>query len=301
MDRLEAMSLLIEVTDGGSLSAASRRLGVPLATLSRKISELEAHLNARLLIRSSRRTSLTEAGQSYVAACRRILEQVGEAERAASGEFTAPKGHLTLTAPIVFGRLHVLPVVTEFLAAYPEITLRLTLADHVVDMQAGHIDAALRIGHLPDSALTALRVGEVRRVTCASPSYLAAHGTPRTPADLRRHHCITFEGLASPGSWRFHTAKGAEAFAVTSRLTVNTAEAAADAAMAGLGITRLLSYQVTAPRRAGALVLLLEDFEPPAAPVSLVYDGQGPLALKTRAFLDFAAPRLRAGIAADAE
>ena len=298
MDRLEAMSVLLVVVDAGSLSAASRRLGAPLATVSRKVLELEAHLKTRLLIRSSRRVTLTEAGRSYVAACRRILDDVGEAERTAAGEYTAPKGDLLITAPIVFGRLHVLPIVADFLKAYPEISVRLNLSDRVVNLMEEHIDVALRIGELPDSSLTATKVGAIRRIVCASPGYLAARGTPPHPTDLVAHDCVTFEGLMSPQEWTFRITKADTPVAIRSRLVVNTAEAAVDAAIAGLGITRVLSYQVEAARRASQLTLFLEAFEPPPSPVSLVYASQGLLPLKTRAFLDFAAQRLRARIAA---
>ena len=159
MDRLESMTTLLAAIDAGSLSAGSRRLGMPLATVSRKVSELESHLKTKLLHRSSRRLSLTDAGRSYVAACRRILDDIGEAERTAAGEYSAPRGGLVITAPVVFGRLHVLPVVLEFLAAYPDIDIRLAMADRVINLHDDQIDLAVRIGDLPDSSLLALRVG----------------------------------------------------------------------------------------------------------------------------------------------
>lgn len=294
MDRLDAMTVLIAVVDAGSLSAAARRLGMPLATVSRKIGELEGHLKTRLLTRTTRQLSLTEAGRSYVAACRRILEDVGEAERAATGEYSEPKGELAITAPVVFGRLHVLPVVAEFLARYPEIGVRIMLADSIVNLLEEHVDLAARIGELPDSALVAMRVGAIRRVVCASPDYLAAHGVPAHPRDLAAHACITSDGLTSARSWAFWLGKEAVSLPVRSRLVLNTAEAAIDAAMLGVGLTRVLSYQVASAVREGKLQVVLEAFEPPPWPVSLVHAGQAPLPLKLRAFLDFAAPRLRA-------
>jgi DNA-binding transcriptional LysR family regulator len=300
MDRLDSMSTLLAVVETGSLSAASRRLGTPLATVSRRISELEAHLKTRLLNRSSRQLSLTEAGRSYVAACKRILEEVGEAERAASGEYSAPKGDLVVTAPIVFGRLHVLAVVLEFLKLYPDIDVRIVLADRVFNLLEEHVDLAVRIGELPDSSLVATRVGFVRRVVCASPAYFAARGTPQTPGDLVGHDCIAFEGLTSAGEWIFTAGKSTVSVAIRSRLIVNTAEAAIDAATAGIGITRVLSYQIAAGTRAGTLAVALRAFEPAPAPVSLVYTGQPPLPLKLRAFLDFAAPRLKQRLTQDA-
>ncbi|MDF2997101.1 MAG: LysR family transcriptional regulator protein [Xanthobacteraceae bacterium] len=297
MDRLDAMSVLLAVVDEGSLSAAARKLRAPLATVSRKVSELEAHLRTRLLVRSSRRVSLTEAGRGYVEASRRILEQVSEAERTAAGEYAAPKGELTVTAPVVFGRQHVLPVVVDFLKAYPEIDLRLVLADRVVNLVDDHIDLAVRIGELPDSGLHASRLGAIRRVTCASPAYLADRGRPLRPEDLEAHDCITFEGLSAVRAYRFRTAKGEVSVPIHARLTVNTAEAAIDAAIAGLGLTRVLSYQIVAAERAGLIEVVLREYEPEPWPVHLVYLGQGLLPLKLRAFLDFAAPRLKARLA----
>lgn len=298
MDRLEAMSVLLAAVDAGSLSAASRQLGMPLATVSRKVLDLEAHLKTRLLIRSSRRIALTDAGRSYVAACRGILDDVGEAERAAAGEYSTPKGDLLITAPIVFGRLHVLPVIAEFLKAYPDISVRMMLADRVVNLLEEHVDVALRIGELPDSGLMATKVGSIGRVVCASPAYLASRGTPASPRDLVKHDCITFEGLMSPQTWSFRIGKADTPIAVHSRLVVNTAEAAIDAAVAGLGVTRVLSYQTAQARRAGTLAVVLDKFAPAPSPASLVYSGQGLLPLKTRAFLDFAAPLLRERISA---
>ncbi|UEM03050.1 LysR family transcriptional regulator [Skermanella rosea] len=293
MDRFEAMSVLLAVVEAGSLSAGARRLGQPLATVSRKVADLERHLHTRLLVRTSRRIGLTDAGRAYVAASKRILEQVEEAERTASGEYREPRGELNVTAPIVFGRRHLLPIALEFLAAHAEIDLRLLLIDRSVALHEEHIDLALRIGVLDDSTLVATRVGSIRRVLCASPDYLARRGTPRTPEDLAGHDGIEFRGTPADPDWRH--SRGVAVPRV--RLAVNTAEAAVDAAVAGLGITRLLSYQVADEVRSGALVPVLEPFGPAPVPVSLVYPEQGMLPLKVRAFLDWAAPRLRARLA----
>ncbi len=293
MDRLDSMQVLITAVEAGSLSAAGRRLGIPLATVSRKVSELESHLRTQLLTRTRRGLTLTDAGRSYVAACKRILEEVGEAERAASGEYSAPKGDLIIAAPIVFGRLHVLPIVIEFLKTYSDIDIRMALADRVTNLFEEQVDVAVRIAELPDSSLIATRVGLIRRVVCGSPAYFAARGTPKRPAELGAHDCITFDGRASPEAWTFRMRKEDASVEIHSRLTVNTAEAAIDAAIAGLGITRVLSYQVAAAIRAGALAIALTEFEPSPWPVSLVFAGQRLLPLKLRAFLDFAAPRLR--------
>jgi DNA-binding transcriptional LysR family regulator len=296
VDRFESMSVLLTVVEAGSLSAAGRRLGMPLATVSRKISELEMRLNTRLFNRSSRHITLTDAGQSYVAASKRILEDLREAELAASGEYSVPKGDLIVTAPIVFGRLHVLPIAIEFLRAFPDIDIRIALADRVTNILEEHVDLAVRIGELPDSSLVARRVGSIRRVVCASPAYLAERGTPKTPGELGAHDCITFEGMTSPDAWSFTIAKSDASVAIHSRLIVNTAEAAIDAAVARVGITRVLSYQIANEVRAGALAIVLQKFEPAPWPVSLVHTGHRLLPLKLRAFLDFATPRLKSRI-----
>lgn len=303
MDRLDAMRTLIGAVDGGSLSAAARRLGMPLATVSRKVSELEDHLQAQLVVRTRRGLRLTEAGDAYVLACRRILEAVEDAERAAAGEYRVPRGHLTITAPLLFGKLHVEPVILDFLKAYPEIRVRLVLDDHVVNIADDHIDAAVRIGPLPDSANRVTRLGEVTWVVCASPDYLEARGEPPTPQDLARHDCVMFEGrqstsLWSSEVWQFGSGATALSMPIQPRFRVNTAEAAINAAMAGAGIVRLLSYQVAEARALGALRTILTTFEPPAIPVQLVHPGHALPPLKLRAFLDFASPRLRAALRA---
>jgi len=294
MDRFESMAILVAAVDAGSLSAAARRLGRPLTTVSRRISDLEAHLGTRLLNRSSRRLTLTDAGRSYVTACQRILEDVKEAERAAAGEYSTPRGELTVTAPFVFGRLHVLPIVSEFLKAYPEIDIRLVLADRLVSLFEEQIDLAVRIGDLPDSGLIATRMGAIRRVICASPTYFSAHGMPKNPADLTAHDCVTFEGLMAPEAWTFMIGRSRASVPIHSRLIVNTAEAAIDAAIAGVGITRVLSYQISMALRAGKLTIALQECEPEPWPVNLVYGGGGLVPLKLRAFIDFTAPRLKA-------
>ncbi|WP_395063217.1 LysR family transcriptional regulator [Paraburkholderia silvatlantica] len=298
MNRLEAMAILVSVADAGSLSAAARRLDMPLATVSRKVGELESHLKTRLFHRTTRKLSLTEAGSAYVAACRRILEDIGEAERAATGEYAAPKGELVVTAPVAFGRLHVVPVVAEFLAHYPEIDINLLLTDRVVHLMDEHADVAVRIGELPDSTLVATRVGAVRRVICASPAYLAKHGVPAEPADLSGHECITFEALASLRAWAFGSGKSEQSVPVHSRLAVNTADAAIEAAILGVGLIRVLSYQVAHAVRANALRVVLDAFEAAPLPIHLVHAGQAPLPLKLRAFLDFMSPRLKARMSA---
>ncbi|MBB97842.1 MAG: LysR family transcriptional regulator [Rhodobacteraceae bacterium] len=292
-DRLTSMSMLVACVDAGSLSAGARKLGLPLATVSRRVADLETHLGAALLNRSVRGLTLTDSGAAYVAACRRVLDDVAEAERIASGEFVAPRGLLQLSAPIVFGRLHVLPVVTAFLQAYPEVDVRLDQTDRTINLHEDHIDAAVRIGNLPDSTLKARRIGYVRRVVCASPAYLAQRRAPGDPQDLADHDCISFETLRPGTRWTFDTDGETSTVQIRPRLTVTTAEAAVDAAVAGAGVTRVLSYQVARAVAAGQLVVLLDAHERAPWPVNLVYRA-GPVPRKLRAFIDFAAPRLDA-------
>ena len=295
MDRLEAMSMLLLTVDRGSLSAAGRELRVPLPTLSRKISELEAVLGTRLLIRTTRKLSLTDAGVAYIAAARRILEQVEDAERTAAGEFITPKGELVMTAPILFGRLHVLPVVSEFLATFPEITIRLVLTDRNAHLVDDHVDMAVRIGALPDSSMVATRVGTMRTIICASRALLAGHGTPASPHDLSRLPCVSFQLLTPAPDWRFPAArsKGVIEVPVNVRLSVTTADAAVDAAIAGVGATRVLGYQAAAAIARGDLRTILEGFEPEPLPVNLIHASHGRMPLKMRSFLDFASSRLK--------
>lgn len=293
MDRIGAMRVVIAAVDAGSLSAAGRHLGLPLATVSRKVSELEAHLGTQIFLRSSRRLTLTVAGSAYAEACRRIIEDLDEAERAASGEFTEPRGGLVIAAPIVFGRLHVLPVVSAFLSAYPNIDVRLVQSDRVEDLVEDHIDVAIRIGDLPVSNLISAKLGEIRHVVCASPAYLKSGLNLGSPTDLVHHDCVTFEKLNNADHWSFVDGDVPLSVTVHSRLVVNTAEAAIDAAIAGAGITRVLSYQVARELAKGSLVTALKNFEPAASPIHLVYAGGRRMPIKLRAFLDFSAPRLR--------
>ena len=288
------MSVFAAVVDGGSLSAAGRRLNVPLATISRKLADLESHLKTRLITRSTRKLALTDAGRDYLAACRQILEQVDEAERAASGAYADVRGLLVVAAPVVFGRLHIVPVAAAFLEQYPEVDIQLRLGDRNVHLIDEHVDLALRVGALPDSGLVATPVASIRRVVCASPGYLQRFGTPHSPDDLAAHRCISFDGLDAASAWIFGGRGGEKrTVAVHSRLTVSTADAAIAAAILGLGLTRVLSYQVSDALHDGRLVRVLADDEPEAVPASLLYPGQGRLPMKTRAFVDFAVGRIR--------
>jgi len=293
LDRLDAMAVLLAAVESGSLSKASKKLRVPLATVSRKVSELESHLNATLLVRSAKGLELTPAGRSYVTAAKSILEQLNEAERTASGEYTEPKGDLVVTAPMMFGRLNVLPVVARFLDAYPDVSVGLVLTDRVAHFLEDQVDVALRIGPLPDSSLVATRLGTVRHVICASPGYLAAHGAPSSPDDLARHKVVAFQSISALSTWMFESGGIELPASFRSRLSVNTIDAAIDVALCDAGLVRAVSYQVADHVRAGRLVLVLEEYKTKLRPVHLVYDAQNRLPLKLRAFVDFVVPRLR--------
>jgi DNA-binding transcriptional LysR family regulator len=297
MDRFEAMRTLVAAVDGGSLSAASRALGIPLPTVSRRVADLEALLGAPLVVRTSRRLLTTEAGAAYVAVARRLLEDLTEAERAASGEYRAPRGELLVTAPIRFGTLHVAPVVHAFLAAFPDVRVRLALSDDVVDLVAAQIDIAVRIGPLPDSRLMARRVGAIRWMIVASPAYLARRGTPRRIDEISGHDCIAFEGLVLDREWPFAVRGRPRTVAIAPRFSVNTADAVIDGAVAGLGLACVASYQAAAAMRAGTLVPVLEAYLPPPVPVHLLRAARSPPPLKLRAFIDYVAPRLARSLA----
>ena len=293
MDRFESMSAFVAVVEAGSFSAASRKLGTPLATISRKVSEVEDLLKVSLITRSPRKLTLTDTGQQYYETCRRLLDELSEAERIASGEFRTPRGELIITVPIVFGRLHLTPVVVEFLKAYPEVDVRLLLTDQIVDLTETHADLAVRISKLPDSRMVAVRVATIGFVVCASPGYLATHGTPKHPSELDEHDCITRATLPTSDAWPFQMGKAVKEYPVRRRLSVTTAEAAIEAAVLGTGLVRVLRYQVAEAEKQKKLVRVLRDYEPEPLPLSLVYPNARLLPLKLRAFLDFAVPRLK--------
>lgn len=294
MDRLRAMAAFVAVTEAGSLSAAARALGEPLTNLSRMISQLEAHLGCTLLHRSTRQMVLTPAGSEYLDTCRSVLETVALAERRIAGQADELSGDLALTAPVLFGRMYVVPVLAQFLAEYPRINARLLLIDRVVDLLEEGIDIALRIGELPDSALLATRVGSLRLVTCAAPAYLERCGTPSAPSALTQHDCITFANLPGGTRWIFRSRRnGRKAVRVRSRLSVNTADAAVAAATAGIGITRVLSYQAEDALREGRLLPILDRFEDTEIPVQLVYSPTSSSNARVRSFVTFAAAKLR--------
>lgn len=298
MDRLEAMRVFVAALDAGSLAGAGRRLGHSPAAVSRAIAGLEAHVGAQLLHRTTRALRLSEAGERYAAACRRVLTDLEEADLLAAGEAAAPRGLLTITAPLVSGAQVLRPILDAFLDAQPAVRARLLLLDRPVGLIDEGIDVALRIAHLPDSSLVAIRIGEVRRVVCAAPAYLASHPPIVAPADLAGHQVAAVTNFG-PG-WTFApaTPDGAPRHvALTPRLLVNNVEAAVASALDGHGLTMVLSYQIAEAVRAGRLEVVLADAELPPRPVHLITP-EGRLSVpKVRAFVDFATPRLKAGFA----
>lgn len=290
MDRLDAMQVLLAVVDAGSLSAGSRMLNAPLPSVSRKVAELERHLGTRLLIRTSRNVQLTDAGRDYVDAARQIVAQIKDAELRASGEYEIPRGELTVTVMMEFGRLVVLPLAYEFLGEHPEISLNVLSLDRVVQLVEERVDVGVRVGDLADSTLYAVKVGEICAVTCASPDYLDRKGRPECPKDLADH-----DGVHSPfvGRWVYSLDGETIEGQPNVRLRANTSAVALAAAVQGVGITRLPNYLIAEELRSGTLVPILENYDRGSKPVHLVYVRQGLLPLKVRAFLDWMTPRLR--------
>src|SRR5262245_60364510 len=292
MDRFQGISAFVAVARAGGFSAAARELGIPLPTVSRRVADLEQELGVRLFSRSTRRVELTTQGQTFYASCRRLLDDLRDAEASITGEYRSPKGELTITAPVGFGRMHLQPITLEFLRTYPEINLRLLLVDHVVNLLEEHVDAALRIAELPDSSLIARTLGHIRMVVCASPDYCRAHGIPHHPSELVAHECIAWSPLGAASTWRFREHDGERGFPIRVRMTTTTADSAAAAAEAGLGLAQITSYQAEHGIRAGTLVPVLREHESAPMPVSLVHASQRMVPLKLRAFLDYTAPRL---------
>jgi DNA-binding transcriptional LysR family regulator len=295
MDRIDAMKVFVAAIDEGSLAGAGRRLRRSPAAVSRAIAFLEAHVGAELLHRTTRSLKLSEAGERYAAACRRVLTDLEEADIAVAGERSAPRGTLTLTAPIITGEDILRPVLDAFMNEYPMVSARLYLLDRPVNLIDEGIDVALRIAHLPDSSFVAIRLGEVRRVIAASPQYLARHPIINEPADLAKHQIIamTHFGL---DSWSFPPLKGSSVPRVVQfapRLVVNTVRAAIESATEGQGVTRLFSYHIAKEIREGRLLILLGKDEHPPLPAHLLAP-QGRFSVpKVRAFADFAVPHLK--------
>lgn len=291
------MAAFLAVVDTGGFASAARRLNVSPPVVTRAVAELEQRLGARLLIRTTRFVRVTEAGTAYADSCRRILAELQEADAQAASTHAAPRGRLALTAPVNFGRMHVLPVVHDYLGRFPGVDVNCWFVDRVVNIVDEGVDVAVRIGDLPDSSLQAVRVGSVRQVLCAAPDYLARHGTPQRPEALAQHTTITAAGLTATPEWRFHEDGKPLAVRLQPRLLSMTNEAAADSALAGQGICRLPLYQIARAVREGRLHLVLEPFERPALPIHLVHR-QGPHAVhRVRAFIDMAVQALRADAA----
>lgn len=300
MDRLDAMKVFVTALDEGSLAAAGRRLRHSPAAVTRAIAALETHIGTRLLHRTTRSIKLTDAGERYAETCRRVLAELDEAGLRAASERSAPRGLLTLTAPLAAGAQILRPVLDDFLEAQPAVHARLLLFDRPVNLIDEGIDLALRIAHLPDSSLIAVRVGEVRRVLCASPQYLKSHGKISVPADLPKQRVIALSDTVQSDTWSFPVSPGAKRshkVKIQPRLIVNTTEGAIGSAIDGYGISRALSYQIHEHVRAGRLELLLEHYEPPPLPVHLIVPEGRLQVAKIRAFVDFALPRLKAAFA----
>ncbi|WP_394822085.1 LysR family transcriptional regulator [Pendulispora albinea] len=290
------MRVFIAVADEEGFAPAARRLSMSAPAVTRAISALEGRLGTRLLRRTTRVVRLTEAGRRYLTDCRRILGEIEEAEAAAAGEDAEPRGTLQVTASVNFGRMFIAPIVLEFLARHPHVSVRTLMVDHVVNLVDEGMDVGVRIAHLPDSELRGIPVGTVRRVVCASPAYLAAHGKPEKPSDLTHHETISFSSVNPNRHWSFTSANGGKPQTATPepRLFVNSADVAIAAATAGHGLTRVLSYMIQPELRAGQLAIVLEDFEPPEIPIHVVYPDARRAASRVRAFVEFAAERLRA-------
>lgn len=300
MDHIRAMRVFVAVSTAESLSGAGRRLGMPLSTISRHLAALEEHVGATLVARTTRSLALTEAGRDYLETCRRVLDDVDAARHRFAGRQAEPSGELSITAPIVFGRLHVLPVVTAFLRKYKQVSARMLLIDRPVNLVEEGLDVAVRIGAFDDPTLIATCVGSVRLITCASPDYLRRRGRPRSVDDLAAHDFVSFGALPDPHTWQLAPTRNKRRTRppARTRMVVNTAEAAVDAATAGLGITRVLSYQAAAAIKAGALQEILAGADDIEMPVHLLHRNDRLRQAKVDVFTTFAAQRLRKVLAA---
>ena len=296
MDRLHELEVFVAVADAGSFAKAGNRLRLSPPAVTRAISALEDRLGARVFNRTTRSLTITEVGQRFLESAKRVLNDLDTAEKEAIGETAVPHGHLTITASVTFGRSALAPVVGDFLNQHPRISVSVLLLDRITNLVEEGIDLAVRIGPLPDSSLIAKRIGTVRRVLVASPAYLAQRGKPQTPADLRLHSMIAFTGLMPNREWRFLDGRSGNSVSFMPRLEINDAVSSIAAAEAGDGISIALSYMVAEKINEGRLVTVLDEFTPPAVPVSLVYPQSRLISPKVRAFVDFATPRLRATV-----
>jgi len=294
MDRFHLMSVFVAVAETEGFAAGARRLQMSPPSVTRAIASLEEQLGVKLFNRTTRYVRTTEAGQRYLTDARRILADLDAADEAAAGINAEPRGHLTITAPVMFGRLHVLPGIIDYLERYPGTEVSAVFLDRVVNLLEEGIDVGIRIGELPDSSMQALRVGSVRMVTCAAPNYLERNGMPQHPKDLLQHSIIVSSAGANTTDWQFYQRKDTWSQRLQPRLRVTTNDAAIEAAVQGLGITRLLSYQVAAQISEHKLQRVLEDFEAPPLPIHIVHREGRYSSTRVRAFIDLLAERLRA-------
>ena len=286
MDRIDAMQAFVAVADLQGFAPAARKLALSPSAVTRLIAALEEHLGARLLQRTTRQVTLTDAGARYLERARRILADVEEAEDAVEGERIRPGGRLVISAPVGFGRLHVSPMVSAYLKRYPEVGADLRLSDRMINLVEEGVDLAVRIGHLPDSTLVARHVGEMRRIVVASGEYLKTHGEPKHPAEISAHDTIQFGAMTAAPDWRFVEDNSEIRVASAPRFATNSADAAIQHAEAGGGLTRLLAYQAAASLKAGRLKIVLANFEQPPLPIHIVYPTSRLLSAKVRTFID---------------
>ena len=292
MDRIQMLELFVAVAETGSFAGGARVTGLSPPSVTRGVNDLEQRLGARLFTRTTRVVRLTDVGRDYLEEVRSILSDLQAADDLASGTAARPTGHLRITAPVEFGRIHVAPILADYLDAYPDVSADLLTVDRIVNLVEEGIDVGLRIGDLPPSGLMVMRVGQVRRVVCATPDYFKAHGVPKTPTDLAHHKIISIGGVTAYADWRFGKDRG-DVIRLKPRLVVSNVGAALDLARAGWGVTRALSYQIAPDLRAGTLQTVLEAFEPEPMPVHLVHQEGRRVTAKLRSFLDFARDRLR--------
>ncbi len=294
MDRFQELSIFVAVAEEEGFAAAARRLHMSPPPVTRAITSLETRLGVTLLNRTTRYVRVTEAGERYLEEARRILAALAAADETASGNNATPSGSLSITAPILFGKLHVIPGVVDYLTRYPDTQVSVALLDRVVNLLEEGFDAGLRIGELPDSTMRALRVGFVRTLLCASPDYLKEHGTPRTVEQLHDHTIISIAGSNALRHWRFNHNGKTSTIKLKSRLSVTNNDAAITAANADFGLVRVLSYQVESCIAEGRLIPVLEKFEPPPSPVNIIHREGREVSATLRAFIDVLANRLRA-------
>lgn len=292
MDRFQAMRVFAKVAETGSFAQAAKALRSSPPAVTRAVAALEDVIGTRLFVRTTRTVTLTEAGTRYLDDCRRILAEVQEAEAAAAGSFATPTGTLTVSAPALFGRIYVLPIIMDYLDCYPGVTARAFLIDRVTNLLEEGIDVAVRLGPLPVSNLMVTRVGTVRRVVCGSPDYFRRHGTPRVPADLSAHRIVGATSTWSLSEWHFGQGQKTSV-RITPRLLCSTNDAAIEAAVQGWGLTRVMSYQVAPLIAEGKLIAVLTDDEEEPLPIHVVHPEGRKVTAKVRAFVELAAQRLR--------